>query len=283
MRRLIFLWLCFIVLTKCNAYQKDTLTNSSQSEVHPERLAIVLSGSALILTAAHIQNYNSWWKGERSRFHFSDGGIRTLSADKAGHFYFTYVSSDLLNRSFYWAGVERSKSLLYAAAISLSFQLYVETEDGFTKALGFSGGDALADIAGALYPTLQYYVPWFEDVRFKWSCYPSARFRAGSYQTIIDDYESMYFWLSLGRKVFPSFTESILPSFLCIAVGYGVTGLDRSDGGNRELFIGLDYDFTRLPGRGSFLTAVKQIMNYIHFPAPTIRVTPRVILYGFHF
>jgi len=83
-----FLLLSIIIFTKCNAYQKDTLTNSSQSEIYPERSALVLSGSALILAAAHIQNYNSWWKGERSQFHFGDGGIRTLNADKAGHFYF---------------------------------------------------------------------------------------------------------------------------------------------------------------------------------------------------
>ena len=283
MRATIIFSLCVVVFFQSNANDIDSLVTNSQSEYHQERLAIVLSGSALILTAAHVQNYNSWWKGERSRFHFGDGGIRTLGADKTGHFYFTYISSDLLSHSFDWAGVERRKSLLYSAIMSLAFQLYVEVEDGFTKSLGFSGGDAIADVGGAFYPTLQYYVPWFENVQFKWSCYPSARFKAGSYNTIIDDYESMYFWLSFGRKVFPSYVESILPSFLCVAIGYGVTGLDREDGGNRQLFIGLDYDFTQLPGKGSFLTALKHVLNYIHFPAPTVRITPRMICYGLHF
>jgi len=51
-------------------------------------------------------------------------------------------------------------------------------------------------------------------------------------------------------------------------------------GGDPELYPAFDYDFSKPPGEGSFLSAVKHVLNYFHFPASTIRLTPGVITYG---
>jgi hypothetical protein len=283
MKNILLFSIIFVISIPAVASPIDSLHSANPNGIQPEKLAMVVGGTMAIVTAAHIQNYNSWWKGERSGFHLGDGGVRTLGDDKFGHFYFTYLSSDILWHSFRWAGVEKQHSLFLGAGLSLAFQLYVEVEDGFTKVLGFSAGDAIADVAGAFYPLLQSHVSWFENVRFKWSCYPSSSYRAGKFRTIIDDYESMYFWLSFNNKIFPEVMRSYIPTFLGIAIGYGVTGLNKPNDGRRELFISLDYDCTRLPGEGSFLETVKYVLNYIHFPAPTIRLTPSVVTYGLHF
>ncbi|MBI4810249.1 MAG: DUF2279 domain-containing protein [Ignavibacteriales bacterium] len=265
------------------AYTNDTTATDRTDEIKPVRLALVLGSSALVVTAAHIQSYNSWWHGERSHFQIREDGAKALTADKVGHFYFTYLTSDLLSRSLQWSGFQKRNALLIGASMSLAFQLYVEVEDGFTKKLGFSIGDAVADAAGAFTPWLQSRVPIFETIRFKWSCYPSSNYKQGKFRTIIDDYESMYFWVAMAHYGLPTIIKSILPNFISIAIGYSVKGLDYPGGGQCELFLGLDYDFIGLPGKGSFLDAVKHVMNYIHFPAPAIRITPTFVVYGLKF
>ena len=283
MKHIFLFSIIFVISIPAVASPIDSLHSANSNGIQSEKLAIVISGSMAIVTAAHIQNYNSWWKGERSAFHLGDGGGRTFGADKFGHFYFTYLSSDILWHSFQWAGIEKKHSLLLGAGLSLAFQLYVEVEDGFTKVLGFSAGDAMADVGGAFYPVLQSQVSWLENVRFKWSCYPSASYLDGKFRTIFDDYESMYFWLSFNNNIFPEAIRTFIPAFLGIAIGYSIKRLNEQNDGVRELLIGLDYDFTRLPGEGSFLKSIKYVLNYIHFPAPTIRLTPSIIAYGLHF
>lgn len=266
-----------------NISANDSL-NNSHTTVNPGKLAIVFGGSAALLTSAHLQNYNSWWKGERSSFHFGEDGTYTLGSDKLGHLYFTYLSSDIIGRSFRWSGIETERALLYGASLSLAFQLYVEVEDGFTKVLGFSPGDAVANIVGACYPLLQNHDPWFQNFQLKWSIVPSAKYKEGYYRTLIDDYESQYFWLSMNMSgAFPALFGSITPSFLNLAIGYSVKNIDRLNGGERELYIGFDIDMTKMPGEGAFLTTIKHVLNYFHFPSPVIRLTPSIIMYGLRF
>ena len=261
----------------------DDSVNNSHITVNSSKLALVLGGSAALLTSAHLQNYNSWWKGERSSFHFGEDGTYTLGSDKLGHLYFTYLSSDIIGRSLQWYGIKTERALLYGASLSLAFQIYVEVEDGFTKVLGFSPGDAVADIVGACYPLLQHHDPWFQNFRLKWSVIPSEKYREGLYRTLIDDYESQYFWLSFNLSgTFPVF-QSFIPNFLNVAIGYSVKNLDNINGGERELFLGFDVDMTKLPGEGAFITTLKHALNYFHFPAPVVRLTPSVITYGLRF
>ena len=115
---------------------------------------------------------------------------------------------------------------------------------------------------------------------FKWSFVPSDQYKAHKFNTVVDDYESQYFWLSANVS---DLIHAPIPSFVNIAIGYSVKNLDGLGRGERELFFGLDYDFSKLPGDSNFLRAIKHVMNYIHWPAPTLRITPSVICYGLKF
>lgn len=187
-----------------------------------------------------------------------------------------------MSRSFVWAGVRPSTASLYGGALSLAFQIYVETEDGFTPSLGFSIGDMVANMTGAVYPLLQYHYASLEHVQPKWSVIRSEKFKQGKFRSVIDDYESQYYWLSFNvKELLPDLVPSFWPSFLPIAVGFSVKNIDRRLGGGQwELYVALDYDFRKLPGEGTFLRAVKHVLNYIHIPAPTVRIRPRVTAYG---
>ena len=269
------------LLLQIKIISQETIQQSDTVTIHYDRFAFVTCGTAGIITTAHLQSYNSWWKNERSAFRIHDEGGYALGADKLGHFYFSNLTSDILGRSYEWAGVENS--FLIGACIAFAFELYVEIEDGFTKKLGFSPGDFGADVVGAAYPYLRNKYSWINDFDFKLSVYPSANYRNGMYRTIIDDYESIYYWLSFDRNLFPDMLNKVMPEFITFAIGYGVKNIVNFGAGKSELFISFDYDFEKLPGDGSFIRSVKHILNYIHFPAPAIRLTPSVIFYGLKF
>ncbi len=258
-------------------------TDSVQSP-STERLIIIGAGSAAIITTSHIQNYNAWWKGERSAFHFSEDETYALGADKFGHAYFSFVVSDVIGKAFQWAGLPRKKALLYGGGMSLLFETYVEIEDGFTKKQGFSIGDECADLIGAAFPYARETFPWLQLIDFKWSIYPSDPYRRGMYRTIIDDYESHFYWVSIDiYSLLPSSLRSYWLSFINIAVGYSVENLTEGKTPRRALFISLDLNTKKLPGDAAVWDTIKQALSYFHLPAPAIQIAPGYIAYGLHF
>ncbi|HUL43354.1 MAG TPA: DUF2279 domain-containing protein [Bacteroidota bacterium] len=267
-----------------HSQSSDSVLHAGNSGVIPWRVALVAGGTAGIIVGAHLQNYDSWWKGDRGPFHLSVDDGPPLGADKCGHFLFSNGAADLVGRSFAWSGIERTRALLYGAGIAFAFQLYVEIEDGFHPDLGFSPGDIVADAMGSCYPLLQNTSPIFTAISPKWSAEPSTRYQHGAYRTIFDDYESQNYWLSVNLDaIMGESAPSFIPTWLNIAAGYGVTNLDLHGSGERELYLALDVDFNKLPGDGDFLNAVKHLLNYVHMPAPTIRLAPSVIGYGLRF
>ena len=118
---------------------------NDSSKVNPYRLGLVLGTAVGVFTAAHLQQYSSWWKGELTKFHFRDDFNQVLSADKFGHAYFSFLISDLLGRSLQWAGVKKSSAFIWSGVGSLLFQTYVEVEDGFRPSLGFSISDEVSN------------------------------------------------------------------------------------------------------------------------------------------
>lgn len=275
--------ICLILLVAYCVFSQET--DSSQTDVcvvKPGRVALVMGGYGALVIGAHLQNYNSWWRGERGSFHFADNTAHTFGADKLGHLYFSFLGSDMVGRSLIWAGLEPRDAFLYSGALIIAFQLYVEIEDAFHPELGLCVGDVAADFVGAGFPFLQHSYPPLQSVTFKWNFIRSERFKRGSHRTVIDDYESQYHWLAANvKELLPDVVPSFWPRFLGVALGYGEKNLDN--GRERELYVALDYDFTKLPGEGSFLSAVKHVLNYFHFPAPTIRLTPGIITYGLRF
>ncbi len=285
---IIFLFLLVLVCS-LNA-QQDTSSPRPDSnttileKLSPWRFGLVCGVSAGIITVAHLQNYNSWWKGERTSFHLDHDENANLYADKFGHFYFSYLASDIMFRSFRWSGMNEHDAALLGGGLALAFQLYVEVEDAFHPNLGFSLGDGVADIAGAAIPFFRVQYPSLQSVTFKWSVIPSPRFRNGEFRSLIDDYESQYHWISVNIKdVLGESTPNFIPLFLNIALGYGVSNLSSEETKQSELYLSLDIDFTKLPGEGAVLQSIKHLLNYFHAPMPAIRFTPSIVGYGLKF
>jgi len=263
---------------------------SDSSEINTTRLAIIGGTLAVGVTTIHVYQANGWWKYNAAAFHFQEDLTYGLWVDKLGHFYAANVLTFMFSRSLQWANFSERSSLWWGFAGSALFQTYVEVEDGF-HTWGFDRVDFAFDIAGAFYPLVQHYVPALQDFNFKFSYHPSdllnnpggVGFR-GQKHLMMDDYEGQTIWLSFRmNNILPSSVEPYWPDWLCLAVGYGARDVATPDP-YPVVFLALDYDVSRIiPDHTSFLKLLGEALNFIHFPAPAVRITPSAIWYGFYF
>ena len=261
----------------------DSLLVENQ-KVNTTRVALVCGAAAGFIIAGHIQNYDAWWKGNRNGFRFvygkKDDGEKYRNADKFGHNYYSFLVSDVIGNSFVWSGIEKRNGYFYGGTIACLFQFYVEVEDGTHPDLGFSFGDAIADVTGSYFPLLQNEYSFLKNFTWKYSVIDAGNVKKHFHKTIIDDYESQYFWLSakVPQMIFGS--ENFFSKFFNIAFGYSVKGIHPPIDRESEWYVALDYDFEAIPIEGSFARSVFHVLNYFHFPSPMIRVAPKFISYG---
>ena len=260
--------------------------SEDSSSVNTTKLAIIGGTTVAFFTYGYVIQNDIWWKGEQSDFHFNNSQDYkyALNADKLGHFYFAYLTTNIYSDLFQWTGIKKRKALLYGGLVAFTFQTFTEIRDGFSKGYGFSWGDFTANFLGAAYPSLQEYYPALKPFNFKISFYPSEKFKNGEHSSILDDYESTYHWLSIDvNELLPKSAKEVFPDFINIAIGHSVNSLDGFGGGNHELYIGLDWDFEALPGDAPFWKTLKRWLNFYRFPAPAVKVYPNVVWYGLKF
>jgi hypothetical protein len=259
-----------------------------------DRALIVGGVLGATVTGIHIYQQNAWWKDQRTSFHFQEDGTYALNVDKVGHFYGGAVGTFLGRKSLEWSGASKTTALWGGFALGALFELYVEFEDGFARDWGFSPGDATADVLGAAWPLAQHYVPGLEHLHPKFSYWPSKAFREGRHDgNMIDDYEGQTMWMGIHvHGLLPRSWKRYWPEWLGIAVGVSVRNMPQHvDGqviyGNpleRNIILALDYDMTKIiPGDSWLLQALKEGLNFIHFPAPAIKISPNFVSYGLYF
>ncbi len=278
--------LIFNTISYSEIVAQDNNNSTDSNTVSTTKLLVIGGTTAAFFTYGYIVQNNIWWKEEKSSFHFNNSQDfkYSLNADKLGHFYFAYLTTNIYSDLFQWAGIKKRKAVLYGGLVAFTFQTFTEIRDGFSEGYGFSWGDVAANFLGATYPSLQEYYPALKPFDFKISFYPSEKYKSGENRYILDDYESTYHWLSIDvNRLMPKSVANVFPDFIDIAIGHSVKNLDGLGGGNHELYIGLDWDFEALPGEGRFWKTIKRWLNFYHFPAPAVRVYPGVVWYGLKF
>lgn len=269
--------LCFMA---AGATAQDTLRHD------PTTLGLV--GASLlpagIVTGALYQNYITFWTNDESTaFHFSNDPPYALHNDKLGHAWFSTIASDVIRAGYEAAGVDRHTAAWLGFGIAAGGELIIEIGDGVRTGrpyYGFSPGDAAADLAGAALPLIRTYHPEWPVPDLKMSIWPSSAYESGAYNSIIDDNESQFFWLSFDLP-------DALPSWLNVAVGYGVENIpvvahlpSRRDASPATLlFIAPDIDLRALPIEGDLWKFVTSILSHVRVPLPALQFTPRFKLW----
>ena len=288
--RVLFLFLICIVLSKEIFAKTDIL------EPNKSRFFIAGSGLALALGTSYWYIQNSWWSDKQTSFHFDDGADLTyaLNVDKAGHFMGGLQSADIFASSIKWAGMNKEKSLWYGAAFGSALQLAIEMKDAYAPYWGFSKWDLVLGSAGAFWPVAQHYNDHLEAVRFKFSYYKRSdiywqleeqRGKEINKYSWHDDYSNQTYWAAFDVNHF--LETCCWPDWLNLAIGFGLDDsqyLNENNtkiGGSNEWYIALDYDLPKMFKNWDSPIAKKITywLNYIHFPAPTIRIAPKVDFY----
>ena len=288
-KRLFFLSFLVLLTYSINAKPDST-------KIKKGRVLLVGSSLAAVLGGSYLYVENSWWSDKQIPFHFDDGSDLTyaLNVDKVGHFMGGLEAADFFSSSIQWAGMNERKSIWYGAAFGTGLQLAIEMKDAYAPYWGFSKWDLALGSAGSFWPVAQYYNTDLKAINFKFSYYKRSniywdldkqRGKETNKYAWQDDYPNQTYWVTLDINHF--IETCCWPDWLNVAVGFGIDDtqyLNESNsktGGNNEWYIALDYDVPKMLKKWNSPTGkkVKHWLNYFHFPAPTIRISPKLELY----
>ena len=275
--------------------------------VQMDRILVLGGGAA----ATHYVGFKyfdrAWYQGQKRdsiRWLNDWDGDTYVNMDKGGHFMGGLVLSEALGEAYLWSGFGPRSAATLGTLTSWAALLEIEMRDAYFDQWGFSVPDFAFNTAGAAVPLMYELLPATRALRFKFSYWPSRLYRDRKERSlepvrphtdyVIDDYEGMTFWMSLTvEEILRGRARDAWPDYLGVALGYGATGLHGSNVKSRgrereflelpdarpEIFLALDYDLRQLPANGRFWGPLKRHLNWIHLPAPTIRLYPELRFY----
>lgn len=289
-----FFFLLFLAFSKGTCAQNTIehfLTPSDSLNAKRKNSLFIAEASAG--TAALI-GLNQLWYADypRSNFHFINDNADWLQMDKVGHFYATYHIGRFGAEMLQWTGATKKQQLLYGSGLGFAFLTVVEVFDGFSAEWGASTGDLIANASGtALYVTQE--LLWKEQritpkFSFQTTSYAAIRpevLGSNLPENILKDYNGQTYWLSVNLHSF--FTDSKIPKWLNLALGYGADGMLSGNGKfsglndgfdiqkQRQFYLSLDVDLTKIETKSPILKTFFSVFNTIKIPAPTLEYTPR--------
>ena len=243
----------------------------------------------------------AWYQGQKRgsiRWINDWSGDTYLNLDKGGHLMGGLFLSRTLSNAYAWAGFGSKSAATLGTLTSWITLLEIEMRDAYYAQWGFSIPDFTFNTIGVIIPLVHAASPTSQVVNFKFSYWPSQLYIDRNKRAqepvrphthhVIDDYQGMTFWMTFSLREHIKNHVNIWPKWLGIAVGYSAIGLHGSNvkskgrfrefkdlpNGKPEIIISFDYDMRYLPGEAPWQKHLKSLLNWIHFPAPAIRIYP---------
>lgn len=287
--------LTILLLNSLNSFSQTEITSKNRDSLqvptsftlkeHPKRIEkneidyLKVGAIAGVTVGAFwwLHNYqaNAWWKDQRGPFHFADDWEYAMFADKLGHFFDGAFVQTLYQGAFEWAGFRKTTSVWIGAGFSILYMTDIEIEDGFATTWGFSPGDQLFNVAGAMYPVAQHYFEPLKNYNMKWSYYPSEELTSGNkHGAFLDDYNGQTYWLTVDvHNLLPKKAKKFWPQVIDIVFGYGVEHYTDFDKRYQNWYFGFDLNWEKIiPGDSSFMLWFKNVLNHFRFfPLPVMR------------
>ncbi|REJ83508.1 MAG: DUF2279 domain-containing protein [Bacteroidetes bacterium] len=260
---------------------------------HKGRTRLIAGGTLGLYPLSMYWLYTQWYQNyPTSSFHFFNDNKEWEGMDKFAHVWDAYSIAKPLMHSFRWAGHGEKRSTLYASGIAFLYQTTVEVFDGFSAEWGFSGGDFLANTAGAAFFAGQQLLWNEQKITLKYSFRRTdyAQYRPellGSNlpEEILKDYNGLTYWASINPRSFSSH-DLKFPKWISIGIGFGAEGMTgghenviENNGRNipeferyRQYYFGLDLDLARVDFKSKFLNGFFRVINVIHLPAPALEI-----------
>ena len=248
----------------------------------------------------------AWYQGEKRssvRWINDWSGDTYLNLDKGGHLLGGLFLSSLFSSAYSWAGFETMPATVLGTLTSWGALFEIEMRDAYFVHWGFSIPDFVFNTLGASVPLVHATCPASRPFGFKFSYWPSPLYRERLQRSreqrphtdhLIDDYQGMTFWMTVAvEQLLPDREARLWPDFLGVALGYSAIGLHGSNvkskgpfreyedlpDGQPEILIAFDFDVRSAPGEAAWWKSLKSQLNWIHLPAPAVRVYPDLRLY----
>ncbi len=278
--------------SSCQIIEKNQVT------LNKKKFTISITSLALVTGGLYYYVNNSWWSDESIDFHFDQGPDLTyaMNVDKAAHFFGGLVTADMFSRTMIWSGIQEDKAYLYGSLFGSALQLGIEIKDGYAPYWGFSKVDLLTGVVGSFSPYLKQKYPTYNVVNFKIGYFKRSNHywdlenQRGKFPGPYDwhnDYVNQTYWMALDIKRISN--QSWWPDFLDLAIGFGLddsqflNNQNRKSGGCNEWYLAIDYNLPKLLKNldSPLAKELKYWLNYIKFPAPTLRFSPTIEFYPF--
>jgi hypothetical protein len=262
------------------------------------KLGGVMGGILAVDIIGYYKLKDSWYNHPTTKMHAENFQLdRRLyqQMDKFGHLMHAYYATGLVSRLYRWSGFSGENSIIYGALTGWLWMLQIEIADSFFDEWGFSWIDLTANTVGVSFSALQQLYPdALDGLQLKFSYHTSEALRERRYNNgsklWVDDYEGLTWWLAVNvYHYLPANVQQNYPEWLKpfgLAVGHSAKRIaDDPLHGEREIFLGLDYDLRKLPiGEDSdILKFLKNELNIIRLPLPAVRITPSGVWYGLYF
>lgn len=278
-----FLPIGFSAQTKIDTFLKPSDT------LHKQRRNAVIISQSTAVGLSLLALDRLWYSDfDRGSFRTVNDNNNWLQMDKMGHAFAAYQFGSLGANTLNWAGVSKNNQLIYGATLGLGFLTAIEIMDGFSTEWGFSWGDMAFNAMGSgLYVGQQ--LLWQEQrVRLKFSYHQTsyAKLRPevlgdGFLEELLKDYNGQTYWLSANVNSF--LKSDKIPKWLNLAFGYGAEGMAAAtandtpvdlqpDNRQRQYYLSLDIDLSRIETNSSLLRTLFDVFNLIKLPFPALEM-----------
>ena len=277
------------MLCNVNLYSKDTI----QSKVN-KNFYKFLAVEGVVLTGAITYLKYEWYHDKkRVPFHFYNDFKGWNQVDKFGHFYASYLESNIgysLLKKFKFS---EKKSLYFGGFQGLILETPIEFFDAYYQGWGFSLSDMVANSFGSLFFILQQKFFGKQLIKPKLSFSKSIYAKDANgllgkdnlLSQFVYDYNGYTYWFSFSPNSI--FKLSRIPKWLNFALGYGANGMLGEFENKliyrgvelpnykryRQFYFSLDIDLSKLQSNSKFLKNVFNIISYIKIPMPTIELS----------
>ena len=264
-----------------------------------------LAVEGIVLTGAITYLKYQWYNDkERVPFHFYNDFKGWNQIDKLGHFYISYLESNVGYSLLKKFNFSEKKALHYGGFQGLILDTPIEFFDAYHEGWGFSLSDMLANSFGSLFFIAQQKL--FDEQLIR----PKLSFSRSIYaqnangllgkdnllSEFIYDYNGYTYWFSFSPKRI--FKINKIPEWINLSFGYGSNGMLGEFENKktykckilpfykmyRQYYLSLDINLSKIKTNSRPLKKIFNVLSYLKIPLPTIEFSNKKLKgYLFYF
>ena len=264
-----------------------------------------LAVEGIVLTGAITYLKYQWYNDkERVPFHFYNDFKGWNQIDKLGHFYISYLESNVGYSLLKKFNFSEKKALHYGGFQGLILETPIEFFDAYHEGWGFSLSDMLANSFGSLFFIAQQKL--FDEQLIR----PKLSFSRSIYaqnangllgkdnllSEFIYDYNGYTYWFSFSPKRI--FKINKIPEWINLSFGFGSNGMlgefenKKTYKGKilpfykryRQYYLSLGINLSKIKTNSRPLKKIFNVLSYLKIPLPTIEFSNKKLKgYLFYF